>query len=307
MALSEWADAQPEPWATVLRFVPIAGAFLLGLILVLLWKRKPVPAGPKEAMQAIVPQAKSPADEELPLVQSELKASLEKNKRQKEQIASAGHAIEIKDQELDELRVKLSESASKVEDLSDTHSGIESTTSEDLEQVAAPIQEETSSEDELEKSLLEWDELLVFRSNDPSIWNQSVSDGEDRCAILLSEVPDNVAWLRMRRLDTGEGVVIPVQTGDLTQDGGDRSSGFNGSNEEFYGARHLGLYGEDLPQEVETRFAYGGWGFGHRANGETTQAKAWAGQEINGDTVLEITVFPSSPEVTDSDQLIESS
>ena len=183
--------------------------------------------------------------------------------------------------------------------------------SEKLAQAATKFREKTRSEEVVKQDRpetpIEWDEVLVFRSSDPSIWNVSVNDGEDHCAIPLSEIPDNAAWLRLRRLDTGEGVVISVQTRDLTQDGGDRSSGFNGSNEEFYGARHLGIYGEDLPQEVETRFAYGGWGFGHRVSGETAQACAWAGHEINGGIVMEITVFPRMPEISASDQFIESS
>jgi len=154
----------------------------------------------------------------------------------------------------------------------------------------------------------DWDELLLFRSSDPSIWNQSVNEGSQHCAILLSEVPGNIAYLRLRRLDTGEGVVIAIQgSGGLNQDGGDLMVGFNGSNEEFYGARHLGIYSEESPQQVEIRFAYGGWGFGHRLNNETAQACAWAGQEINSDTVIEITVFSRFPGLTDNDQLIEPS
>jgi len=152
-----------------------------------------------------------------------------------------------------------------------------------------------------------WEELLVFRSNDPSIWNQSVNKGENHYAVSLKEVPNDATFLRLRRIDTSEGIIIPVQPSHLSQDGGDHSAGFNGSNEEFYGARHLGIYGEDLPQEVETHFAFGGWGFGHRVDGETIQACAWAGQEIDGKTIMEITVFPSLPNLTAKDQLIEPS
>jgi len=343
MALSEWADSQPEPWATVLRFLPITGAFILGLLLVLLWKRKSPEiqsVEPVEEPHEPAVQVESDAEKKLPLLQSELKITLDKNKRQKERISSAKRALEAKDEELGKkdqelisrnqdltkLRLELIAATDAAASVEESASEIPSpliesepredlqnfaAASEELAQAATQYREKISSEESFgqaeSETPVEWDELLLFRSSDPSIWNGSVSDDDNHCAILLSEIPANVAWLRIRRLDTDEGIIIPVQSREITQDGGDRSFGFNGSNEEFYGARHLGIYGEELPQAVETRFAYGGWGFGHRVNGETAQACAWAGQEIDGDTVMEITVFPRLPELTANDQMIESS
>lgn len=344
MALSEWADARPEPWATVLRFLPISAAFFLGLFLVLLWKRKTLAV--QEAVELEgeplepVLQPKSDAEEKLPLVQNELKLSLEKNKRQKERITSAKRALEVKDQELGEkglelerqdqelakLRVKIltanEVAVSADEPVQEQPSPpITVEPREDLREFAAASEELAKAAVDFRSNLREgksgnavepersvdWDELLLFRSSDPSIWNHSVSEGENHSAIVLSEVPDNMAYLRLLRLDTGEGVIMAVQARDLDQDGGDLITGFNGSNEEFYGACHLGIYSEELPQQVEVRFAYGGWGFGHRPDNETTQACAWAGQEINAETVMEITVFPRFPGLTDKDQLIEPS
>lgn len=320
MALSEWVDSLPEPWSMALRFLPITGAFLLGLILVLLWQRKPLSMSPGDST------------EKLSSLQNELRASLEKNKSQQEQIASAGRALKIKEQELDELRSQLSaareavnaaveEAPPKVLRTIDT--GVEpredlqdfAAASEKLVKAAAQFRQKIRAEAKKEGAGTgengkqseippDWEELVLFRSNDPSIWNQAVDEGGDRHAVSLAQVPENAAFLRLRRLDTGEGVVVPVGVRDLTQDGGGRSTGFNGSKEEFYGARHLGVYQEGLPQEVETRFAYGGWGFGHRANGGTTQALGWDGHEISNDTVIEITVFPRMPEMPTKDRLL---
>ena len=86
--------------------------------------------------------------------------------------------------------------------------------------------------------------------------------------------------------------------------------GFNGSNELFYGARHLGLFSESCPNEVETRFTYGGWGFGHRAHEiapevEQLQAAGWEGREIPADTVFEIVIHEELPALGKQDRILE--
>jgi hypothetical protein len=86
--------------------------------------------------------------------------------------------------------------------------------------------------------------------------------------------------------------------------------GFNGSNELFYGARHLGLFSESCPNEVETRFTYGGWGFGHRAREiapevEQLQAAGWEGREIPADTVFEIVIHEELPGLGRGDRVID--
>jgi hypothetical protein len=323
MALSEWVDSLPEPWAMVLRFLPITGAFFLGLIVVLLWKRKALPADSKGA-------EKQPAS-----WQKELKDSLAKNNRLKGQLASSGREMKLKDQELEGLRTQLAATTAigtagaktiPVDAVPKDGSGIEpreelqdfAAASEKLAKAAVQFRQKIRAEAEKEglgagglgkqsEAPPDWDELLLFRSNDPSIWNQSVDGGEDHLSRSLTQVPANTAFLRLRRVDTGEGIVIPIETRGLTGEGGAHSSGFNGTLEEFYGARHLGIFHEGLPQEVETRFAFGGWGFGHRVNGEATQAVGWAGQEISGDTVIEITVFPRLPEIPPGDRLLRES
>lgn len=319
MALSEWVDSQPEPWAMVLRFLPITGAFFLGLILVLLWKRKALPVSSVDSA------------EKLSLLQEELRASLGKNNSLKEQISSAGRELELKDQDLEGLRAQVAQTGEvttatvgktlpKVVPRGGT--GIEpkeelqdfAAASEKLAKAAAQFRqkiraeadrEEAGTDDKQAAAPPAWEEFTLFRSNDPSIWNQSVDGGENHQAVSLLQMPGNASFLRLRRVDTGEGIIVPIKVCDLTGEGAGHSGGFNGSKEEFYGARHLGIYQEGLPQEVETRFAFGGWGFGHRVNGETTQAQGWAGKEISSDTVMEITVFPRLPEMLSGDRLLE--
>lgn len=352
MVLSEWADAQPEPWATAIRLFPISAAFLLGLSLVLLWKRKSSggravesQTDPETSSIQSESESKSVVEKEVPLLQDQLKTTLREGQRVQAQLAATKNALDEKEGELEKLRSRLEKAEAKAKAKSISTSGDEpvirkspaSSTKlllgEDLQASAAAAEKLTQaavdfrsnsrpgvsvagrhkpSQENLEAEIPgSWDELLLFRSTDPSIWNRTLNESETHRALSLEEVPSDAVFLRLRRLDNGEGVVIPIQCKDLTQDGVEQITGFNGSNEEFYGARHLGVYCESLPQEVEIRFAFGGWGFGHvpdnhdsDTNNKTAQACAWAGLKIDGEILFEITVFPSQPDLTANDQLI---
>lgn len=147
--------------------------------------------------------------------------------------------------------------------------------------------------------------LVLFRANDPSLWGSEVFSGANRRARSLAQLPTELAFLRMRRMDTREGVVVPITSAALTDDGDGQPRGFNGSNETFYGAYHLGIFDESLPQDVETRFTYGGWGFGHSVLGPEQQACGWEGRVIAPDTVFEIAVFTRMPVLEELDRLVE--
>ncbi len=61
---------------------------------------------------------------------------------------------------------------------------------------------------------------------------------------------------------------------------------------------------------METRFTYGGWGFGHRANEitpevEQLQAAGWEGREIPSDTVFEIVIHAELPVLGKHDRILE--
>ncbi|MCB1232926.1 MAG: hypothetical protein KDN19_21965, partial [Verrucomicrobiae bacterium] len=147
--------------------------------------------------------------------------------------------------------------------------------------------------------------LLLFRANDPTLWGTEVFSGANRRARSLEFLPEGLAYLRLRRVDTGEGIVVPIRNEALTDDADGHPRGFNGTNELFYGAHHLGIFDETLPQDVETRFTYGGWGFGHSVLGPEQQACGWEGRPIAPDTVFEITVFRRMPVLDENDRLLE--
>ena len=152
--------------------------------------------------------------------------------------------------------------------------------------------------------------LVLFCSNDVELWGKTVYRGARCRARAIHEFPDWARWIAIRRLDTGERVFAPLSSASLRNAQCADPFGFNGSNELFYGARHLGLFSESCPNEVETRFTYGGWGFGHRAREiapevEQLQAAGWEGREIPADTVFEIVIHEELPGLGRGDRVID--
>jgi len=150
---------------------------------------------------------------------------------------------------------------------------------------------------------------IVFRSNRPEDWGQTLYRGANRRAREIAEVPEWAEWISLERTDTGERVIVPIASYLASSDDVSASFGFNASREKFYGAHHLGVFADSCPNEVETRFTYGGWGFGHRVTelGEgraDPQASGWAGKEISVDTVFEVALLAELPELTDQDVLL---
>jgi len=173
-----------------------------------------------------------------------------------------------------------------------------------------PPVESTVTEPDVEET--DPEELVLFRSNDVGIWGQTIYRGANCRARALESIPDWADWISMKRLDTNERVFVRMD-GESFEDA-DRSTsiGFNATNELFYGARHLGVFSEACPNEVETRFTYGGWGFGHRVSSETNsaeslQAVGWEGKEIPSDTIFEICLHRELPEQGPQDRVLKQS
>lgn len=158
--------------------------------------------------------------------------------------------------------------------------------------------------------VVESSSLVIFRSADPEIWNTTCNHGENHRSVSLGEISGDASWLGIKRVDTGEEIFAQVSLDDLKGSGDGKSSGFNGSNEFFYGARHLGFFSEDCETEVETRFTYGGWGFGHLAGniGDSDSPKqswAWDGRQIPDDTVFEFTLYDERPEQANDEAVLK--
>ncbi|MEC5127273.1 hypothetical protein VSU19_10970 [Verrucomicrobiales bacterium BCK34] len=185
-------------------------------------------------------------------------------------------------------------------------SGFTDLTKEKAE-VAPPV--EAEEEQDVEAETEEPEVLVLFRSNDVGIWGKTIYRGTNHRARSLESIPDWNGWISMERLDTGERVFVRLDGDDLDDLDRSTSIGFNASNELFYGARHLGVFSEACPNEVETRFTYGGWGFGHRVSpggnsAESLQAVGWEGKEIPSDTIFEICLHRELPEQRPQDRVL---
>ncbi|MCA9179413.1 MAG: hypothetical protein KDB14_33380 [Planctomycetales bacterium] len=150
----------------------------------------------------------------------------------------------------------------------------------------------------------EW--TVIFRSDDPRIWNSSVNEGPNRFAIPLSRAPANTQYLRLKR-SRDEGVIIPVthdQLGKRTESG---NFGWVGTNLNKWNGRHLGVYSRRWTDNVRGTVhiwpmenkGIRGWGFGNHVKLDDGQSYSWDGKTV-GKTVFEISV--KSGPLTDAEK-----
>jgi hypothetical protein len=154
--------------------------------------------------------------------------------------------------------------------------------------------------------------VVLFRSADPDRWNSNTSAGDD-FALPVKYAPADTAFLRLRRMDTGEAIIVPMTRGRVgRQDPEGKLPRWNGSNQSEYGGRHLGLAtgpeakwqeGKGTVAVLMDRFdATGGSGFGHGHHVEDGGQKyAWKGTEIPK-TAFEIAV--TAGDLTDAEKAL---
>jgi type II secretory pathway pseudopilin PulG len=138
---------------------------------------------------------------------------------------------------------------------------------------------------------------VLFRSDDPAYWD--TTGNAAHYAVPLQRAPAGVRFLRLKRTDTGEAMIVAVTDDELKSrpGAGRRRAMWNGTNEIENGARHLGISlvigGEGLPNIAILAEGDGGTsgsGFGHKRNvAGAGQRYVWIGQEI-AKTVFEVAV-----------------
>jgi serine/threonine protein kinase len=152
--------------------------------------------------------------------------------------------------------------------------------------------------------------LVIFRSDDPSIWN-TTSKGENKFAMPLEQVPATIRYLRLKRLDNGEVLILPITRGQLDAKSAPtklQTSWWNGTNQKDGGNYHLGIAqapihpfpngGGIIAVQMEGWDAYTGSGFGHKYGADKEGlCCCWRGYQIPK-TAFEIAVTsdPLSPE-----------
>jgi hypothetical protein len=139
---------------------------------------------------------------------------------------------------------------------------------------------------------------VIFRSDDPAIWNTEANSGPDQFAIPLNRAPAGVKYLKMTDATTRQFVVIEMtreRLGSRTEQDG---YGWNGTGLLTYNGHHLGIYNLDWGRvtgkvgihfNIAARVDYRGWGFGHRTLVDDRQGYSWAGEPTDR-TVFEIAV-----------------
>ena len=90
-------------------------------------------------------------------------------------------------------------------------------------------------------SLTGW--AVLFCSMDPSLWNTEKSS-DNNLAIPTARAPRSIRYLRLKRMDTGEMLIMPITYSQLTQQPkslGEQGFAWNGSASQSFGGRHLGI------------------------------------------------------------------
>jgi tRNA A-37 threonylcarbamoyl transferase component Bud32 len=142
---------------------------------------------------------------------------------------------------------------------------------------------------------------VLFRSDDPAVWNTD-SPGK-QFARSVRQAPNDVRYLRLKRMDTGDSLIIAITHGQLDQNPKplpEQGYGWNGTAKEEYKGRHLGiLHGPRWkwpnfpPNGISVLNdgwdGFGGSGFGHKVNVVDKQYHCWQDKEIPK-TVFEIAV-----------------
>jgi hypothetical protein len=172
---------------------------------------------------------------------------------------------------------------------------------------AAPVKEPEkpkSTEPEVDKS---W--VVMFRSADPSIWNDDVNKGPDHFAKAIDLAPEDMRYLRLTNMATKEFVIVEVTKAGLGQQSGEGRYGWEGRNQFDSEAHHLGIYNRIWPAGNRGEICISwptcrGWGFGHSAFVNGMQFYSWAGKEIPR-TVFEIAVKSQPLTAAESKKLLQ--
>jgi hypothetical protein len=154
---------------------------------------------------------------------------------------------------------------------------------------------------------------VLFRSDDPGLWNTDRKRGDDQFGVPLAKAPALIHYVRLRRLDTGEALIVPITRAQLDAAPApppERGAWWNGTAKEEYTGLHLGIaqaprgHWPNIDGIISVQNdgwdAFSGSGFGHLCmHPGAGQKYCWRGQEIPR-TVFEIAVTAES--LTDDEQ-----
>ena len=126
---------------------------------------------------------------------------------------------------------------------------------------------------------------VLFRSNDPTIWNTNMNRGERDLAFPIDHAPANTRYIRLR-LESREAMILPITRQQLA---GTHTIGdfvWIGSKTEVSGAPCLGIASRSMNvrgvkgEVIVAKFReleLSGWGFGHRCMFGGPPELCWSG------------------------------
>jgi hypothetical protein len=144
---------------------------------------------------------------------------------------------------------------------------------------------------------------ILFRSDKAAHWGKDAkNDKGEQVAIPLRFAPEATRYLRLRRMDTGEALILPLTRDQLENAkpaDPDEDFWWNGTAKLEWGGRHLGIAGGarikfPAPRGLihvmnEGWDGFYGSGFGHKCGANDGQYYCWRGKEIKR-TAFEIAV-----------------
>ena len=159
---------------------------------------------------------------------------------------------------------------------------------------------------------------VLFRSDNPAVWGKNAKNRQgQQIAIPLRFAPDNMRYLRLRRMDTGEAQILPMTVEQLENGkpgGKEDAFWWNGSAVHGWGGLHLGIVQAprykwpNLPKNMmcvmnEGWDGFTGSGFGHKCGVNDSQCYCWRGKDIRR-TVFEIAVSPGPLSPSEKRELV---
>ena len=129
--------------------------------------------------------------------------------------------------------------------------------------------------------------VVLFRSSDPLVWNTDTNKGAVTAA-TVSKAPRLTAYVRIRRMDTKDFVILALTKPQLTQRATDGEFAWEGSLQFAQGGRHLGIdkaaWHCDVRDGGRIMVTHDrgnrGWGFGHKVHVNDKRCWSWEGEEI---------------------------
>jgi hypothetical protein len=150
---------------------------------------------------------------------------------------------------------------------------------------------------------------ILFRSNDPLLFNAPVLNATSY-SVAVSCAPPTTRWLRVKRMDTSQYVIVPMTAEGILKNG-DTSEPFwwRGDKKLSACACNVGIVDQSMPtagptlQAMEPNGNFAGWGFGETVQGDR-QGYVWARVTIPR-TVFEIAVTDRDLSPEEEGQLLK--